>query len=135
MLVYQVLKCLTDSARVHAVLDASHHRADSDSRSGSSVDGDEAPLASTSYLTTQLLTPLLHGDDDVDPGSIRYSQASKPKGDVDPGSVRYSEAEAESEEPKQAFFPRRVIWLSGPPESFKELAVAYLTVCQKFNSR
>ncbi|KAK5062691.1 hypothetical protein LTR84_004765 [Exophiala bonariae] len=124
MLVYQVFKRLTGSARVRAVLDASEYeeerrerlRDTMDCESSASGTGDE--LASETYLTDFLFAPRLNGmyeeEEMLDPTSITHfvSRNNGPEG----------------REP--AFFSEKVIWLTGKPQFFEELAVAFITVWQ-----
>lgn len=124
MLVFQVLKRLTGSAKVRAVLNAGEYQFQCDEwdDDSSSTNGNGHELATDSYLSEVLI-------------ATRVS--NKMEEDVfDPSWIRHLVSYSGGQQQMRPAFPRReIIWLNGEPKSFKELAVAFLAVCQKSSFR
>lgn len=120
MLVYQVLRRLTGSAKVLAVLDASEYEEECRERgedwdSSSNCSNSDA-WASTAYLTDFLFGPSLHDD---------YEDNQK----LDPTSIMHSVSHDNGPWQWEPAFPKKkVTWLNSDPQSFEELAVAYVAV-------
>ena len=123
MVVYQALKRLTGSAEVLAVLDGTEYEEECRERGGYASDCDSSSnnsnrdaLASGSYLTESLFAPPLHykyeDDQRLDPASIMHS-------------VSHNNGPWQLE---PAFRRTEVTWLNRGPRSFKELAVAFVSV-------
>lgn len=124
MLVFQVLNRLTGSAKVRAVLDADEDPFQRDEWDDdlSSTDSNGGGLASESYLSEFLIATKLNDiieSEGFDAVSITHL-------------VTYNGGQKKL---RQAFYRTEVIWLNGKPQSFKELAVAFVAVCQKSSFR
>jgi hypothetical protein len=108
MVVYQALRRIVGDVKVLAVLDGRQYDQYQLDISKSTSDG-------KSYLTEVLFSTLLYHD---------YEEERH----VDPSSFkRYVERNG-LEKAERLVLKERVTWLNGEPRSFKEIAVAYLTV-------